>query len=429
QGAVSGDSDLLTLKEDVEELSEMMGVVEKRSLLDRVQMNAELRTRCDWFTFRDDKTNHDESVDALFSNRFRLNLKSKVSDRLVLHARLTAFYNWNDNSVASYPRITSFNRSRHPDDNDIEVDRVYADYFFNVGKVPMSLTFGRLPTTDGLPTNLREDTARKSAYPAIAWDTEMDGLALNIGLESLISLKDSTLRFVYARLVEDGDDVLYRRSSYDMNDIDVYFAQFETGFARLPGAIFILNVMYAPEWIGGDARPMGLTPIDIQGELGSIFKFAAYFQAERFLGSNWDLFAGYSYIDFDGNGKDVWGALGGLIKVETRLNDGNGYGFHVGCRYNIPWKVLNRAKFGVEYNYNSKWHLVPNYGAEDPLRKLMNHGYAWDFYYIQPIDKNFKVRLGYTYMQKRYTGDSPNAVPERTDQQITNAYILLDAKF
>ncbi|MCP4714302.1 MAG: DUF3373 family protein [Deltaproteobacteria bacterium] len=423
------DTDIGDLKEDVEELSELMQTVERKSVLDRIQMNAELRTRCDWFTYRDDKTNHDESVDAIFSNRFRLNLFSKINANLQIHARLVMYHTWNDLSVPSYPRHQEFNRSRVPGETDIKAERVYADYFFKLGeKFPMALSFGRLPTTDGLPTDLRDDTPRKSTYPGLMWDTEVDGIGLSLGLEPLTGLKDSALRFIWARIVEDGDSKVYRRSSYDLNDIDVYFAQFETGFKSMADTIFVISSVYMPDWMTGDMRPLGLKPVDIQGEMGSYWKVCLYFQSKRFMGSDFDIFAGWSYNDYNGNGQDVWGiGPGNLIKINNKLIAGNGTGVHAGFRYNIPWKVLNNAKFGVEYNHGSKYHSGGNWSSEDPLQKLNNRGGGtWDFYYIQPIDKHFKVRVGYTYLQKRYDGLPPL---KRVDEKITNGYILLDAKF
>ncbi len=422
------DTDIGDLKEDVEELSELMQTVEKKSILDRVQMNAELRTRCDWFTYRDDKTNHDESVDAIFTNRFRLNLLSKINKNLQIHARLVMYHTWNDLSVPTYPRTMEFMQSRVPSDTDINVERVYADYFFNLGeKFPMALTFGRLPTTDGLPSDLREDTPRKSTYPGMIWDTESDGISLSLGLEKLTGLKESAFRLTWGRIVEDGARNVYRRSTYDINDIDMYFAQFETGFESMPETLFVISSLYSPDWIGGDLRPLGLKPVDIQGELGAFFRIVFFLESKRFLGSDFDLFAGFSYSEYDGNGKDVWGAgPGNIIKIEQRFTNGCGRGFYAGFRYNIPWQALRGAKFGFEYNTGSKYHGSGNYAAEDPLQKLNTMGYALDWYYIQPIDKNFKIRVGYTFVQKRYLGLPPD---KRVDEELTNAYLLLDAKF
>ncbi len=88
---------------------------------------------------------------------------------------------------------------------------------------------------------------------------------------------------------------------------------------------------------------------------------------------------------------------------------------------------MNNPKFGIEYNYGSKYWTDTNQGSEDPLNKLNTRGYAWDFYYIQPINKILSARLGYTWLRQEHPDLGDEDV--RYMNRITNTYLLLDAKF
>ena len=169
-----------TLEEDIEELNQRLDEVETKTLVDRISFGAELRTRFDWFHFEDKDIDDKDSVNMLPSNRFRLNMKADVSDNIKFTGRLVVYKNWLDDSITT---TRDMNRSRVPTDTTVKLERATMDYFFD--SIPAALTFGRLPITDGLPTDLRENTPRKSTYPSLAYDVEGEGIALSYGLEDL----------------------------------------------------------------------------------------------------------------------------------------------------------------------------------------------------------------------------------------------------
>ncbi|MCP4714976.1 MAG: DUF3373 family protein [Deltaproteobacteria bacterium] len=442
------DVDVTVLEEDVEELSELMQVVERKSMLDRVQLSAELRTRCDWFDFKEQvpvssrfggrsyNSHHEEEVHALMSNRLRLNLKSQVSDNLKFSGRLVMYKNWNNSSTGYTKGIVNpygYTSARRPEDVNLLVERAYADYFFNLGeKFPMALTFGRLPTTDGMPTELRDNTPRKSTYPSISFDMASDGVALSLGLDKLTGLKQSALRLIYARIVEDNENRIYNSHESGVEDGEYYIAQFET---MLPGKyfediMFVTNFLYFPEVPLSDLSNMqgGALELVEQHHLGDSHGITFYLQSLRYMGSNFDWFAGLRLNRKRGPGSPaVYKALG-LFDVPFQFEDENDHAWYVGFRYNIPCKALNNPKIGVEYNHGSKYYLSNSSGSDDPLDKLNQSGSTWDIYYIQPITKNLTTRIGYTRLNRDYVDGAISPV-KKVDQEITNMYFLLDAKF
>jgi hypothetical protein len=452
--AGSDQEEIAQLKDDVKELSGVMQEVEKKTLTDKVKFGAELRTRFDWFNYStqfknlygvklglgkraDNPTDH--HVSDMPSLRFRLNLSTELLNNLKLHARLTMYKIWNDQHNDAYPYNNMLNASRSPRDNTLRVERAYADYFFKIWeKFPMVFTFGRLPTTDSFPTDLRDDTPRKSTYPGLAFDAEGDGVALSTDLSQLTQLPDSALRLVWCRLNPDNEYGIWKEQNYHDSSMDFYVAQLETGLpGRLRDTMLIFNTIYFPEVPSPEVPGIPFVgPIDNPNDLGSLLKFTFFVESKRLLDSRFDVFAGYSLQKSFASGDRAVIGVAGIPLVRTGLLNENGssdrtaHAFHVGFRYTFPWEILNEPKFGFEYNQNSKYWFGLNAGAEDPLMKLDSRGSdVYDFYYIQPINDNFMCRLGYTMLHRKYSGlwmwGQPSAVKER----ISNMYLLLDARF
>jgi hypothetical protein len=318
------------LQDDMDELTDILDEVERKSLMDRLEFRAELRTRFDWYDF----TGHDtitftsekigdekqETVHTLPTNRLRLNLYTGIGSWLKFHSRLSMTHIWADDDSPIYPEINLINESRIPSDIALKVERVYADIFFEpIENLPMALTFGRLPTTDGFPTNLREDSARKSTYPSLAYDMEADGMGLSIDLSHFTGLKNSAFRFVYIRRCEDHESYsfgkilttkkgIYRTDDLASTNINSYISQFET---PLPGifhnTLFLLHLVYIPQVPPQDMRfsddayqfyydETGFLFVDKPESIGIALKATGYLESTNFLNLNIDAFLGASYI-------------------------------------------------------------------------------------------------------------------------------------
>ena len=444
-----------TLRRDVEPI---LSKVETKTLLDKVNLGVELRTRCDWFDYKGDQTAYrfrglrfeqytkhiNESVRAIFSDRFRLNMKVELSDNLQFHGRMVAFYNWSDETKSKFPATNLFNEGRYPDDTEVKLERAYVDYFFTPHpKLPMAFSFGRLPYTDGMPTDLRENTPRKSTYPALAFDCLGSGLALSANLQPLTGLPDSALRFVYLRKVDDNDLYRYREDTVNVKSLDMYVGQFETGlpYAWSKDILYMVNLMYfprMPDEAFKNLSPRILWPADLPDSLGSIWKLTFFVESRQFLGSWFDWFAGFSYMHTNTSGDAATYSIlfpGSPLKTSMGLINDDGSpsrkatAFHVGTRINFPLHALNDPKLGIEYNHGSRYWWGLNGAPEDPLTKLDVRGDCWDFYWLQPIDKHFSARMGLTMLNRDYGGMWFVGGAPHVDETITNYYLLFDAVF
>ena len=76
----ASDSDIALLNDDVKELSDILAVVERKTLVDTLEWGGELRTRADWYNYRGRfiaatpfgpvKVRESDKVQGLISNRF-----------------------------------------------------------------------------------------------------------------------------------------------------------------------------------------------------------------------------------------------------------------------------------------------------------------------------------------------------------------------
>ena len=454
-GKAGGDpEEIAQLKDDVKELSGIMQDVEKKTLTDKVRIGAELRTRFDWYNYSAQTNNlygikwglgkngdhpTDQHVTNMPSLRFRLNLATELTNNLRLHARLTMYKLFNDQHNDQYPYENMLNYSRSPTNTDLKVERVYADYYFKIfEKFPMALTFGRLPTTDSFPTDLRDDTPRKSTYPGLAFDAEGDGVALTTDLSQLTQLPDSSLRFVWCRLNPDNEYGVWKEQPGGFSAMDFYVMQLETGLpGRFRDTMLIFNTIYFPEIPSAELAGIPLIKADPNPkDVGNLFKFTLFAESKRFLESRFDLFAGYSLQKSFASGKSTVYRAAGIPLLRFGLLNGDGssdrtaHAFHAGFRYTFPWEMLNEPKFGFEYNRNSKYWFGLIAGSEDPMMKLDSRGGdTYDFYYIQPINDNFMFRLGYTMLHRKYYGLWMWGQPPASNERISNMYILMDARF
>jgi hypothetical protein len=299
--------------------------------VDRLEIGAEIRTRIDWYDFRgrDNKpfTNDPqgerlhERVHLQPSNRFRLNLRTQISDNLKFTSRLTMMHHWSDDDFSAYPDVNFLNSTRVPGNLNLKVERAYVDYFFQPHELfPMAFTFGKLPSTDGLPTDLRENTPRKSTYPAIAYNVESDGIAMSLDLEPLTHIPQTAARTIVALRYDDhekyfmGNELsdksgVYRVDEKAMDPVYFLVFQLESHFPDFFGGLLaMMNVLYIPQAPKPDFRYNDIlapfyeddekAPLSTRGEdsLGYLTKYTLFIESKQFFGFNFDWFAGLSYL-------------------------------------------------------------------------------------------------------------------------------------
>jgi hypothetical protein len=457
---------------DISDIYDTLDEVETKTIKDRVNFGAELRIRMDNYRVRDfdqpgmsmfyddgewhtTPTATDERNDANWSSRMRLNMDAEVSRSVKFHGRLALYKNWAD-STPGYSDDT--NRAhRATGDTNLKVDRFYVDWIPEHFFVPLAITIGRQPTTDGPPYEFKDNRERQSTYPSLVFDGEPDGIVATIGLERWTGLKNSGLRYFYAmayQFDDDGDNggsVLDAAYKDGLKDTRVHGLFFETQIPGLPDSLLVADYIMAKDF--AVIPPDGA--IEDGANIGDMNLWGLHAQVRDIAGTGLDLFASYAENRSDPNGNTVkigaddkgggdvtaGAAPGGpffmgLLGTGSNIGKHTGRAYYAGLRYTIPVRFLNRPKIGFEYNKGSQYWFSFTPGSTEVTNKLATRGEAFEYYYIQPFNKYMHLRLGLLQIEYDYAGSgSPLGMPVDysaaygKSPKLDNFYVLLDTRF
>ncbi len=403
------------LAKDVENIYDTLDKVETKSLKDRINLGAELRTRVDSFRLKDDvSVDHN---DNFWTNRFRLNLDSEIQKNLLFTGRLTAYKNFANTGTDS---TVDANQAHVLGSSSIKLDRAYVDWIPEGMPFPLALTFGRHPSSEGPPSELKENRLRQSTYPSLLFDGEADGVVATVGLERYLGWKNSGIRFAYGKGYQDSGNTSYLDDpTHQYEDINVYAMFFETEIPGVRDSLLVLSALQATDI--NSTMAMGAEKI------GNMSLYGAHVQANNVADSGFDLFLSTGLNKTDPNG-NATGGLGLLNSDGT--SEHTGWSVYTGLRYNVPYKPWNNPKVGFEYNHGSEYWASFTWGASELYNKLATRGDAYDLYYIQPFNDNLFGRLGYTRINYDHGGSGGLfGEPGDSNASLDNVYFLLDCRF
>ena len=438
----AGEQDIGVMEEDLAEISDRLDKVETKSILDRVIIGGEFRTRLDYFKYEDTTASldpivpvaeHDSDTKDIWTNRLRLNLEADITDDLAFYGRLTYFKLWGETAFDGI--ADDRNHPSIPDsEGNIHVERAYLEYL--IPDLHLCLTAGRLPSGEGPPGGLRENRSRKATWPKIAGDLELDGLIANLYLDEWTDLENSSIRILY--LVATQNWLEHR--GLDMEGTRAPSIVFETQVPNIENSLMLLSHTMILDLAPLPNVP-GMTVVSIPDELGEVSTWVFHIQFNDINEDGLDCFLTYGYSDTDPS-SDGTVFLTPPMNLEVGLFGDNLNGnlgesrtgniLYTGIRYELPIEDLKHPKVGFEYNHGSKyWMSLLNTGGGELINKLLVHGDAYELYYIQPIEeKNMFLRVGCIYMDYDY--ENPLiAYGSMADSNmtITNAYLLMDVLF
>jgi regulator of replication initiation timing len=178
--------------EEIEELDERLGEIEMRSFSDRIQFGIGFKTRVENFKHEmsDGSSFSDNNI---WSSKLMLNMKSKITDGMKFGGRLSMYKYWADSTKHTLNNQDSM-QGRIPSDSTLYVERAYIDWVLNKGSdVPVILTIGRQPSSDGPSYTFMDDTTRKSTYSALIFDGASDGVVATVALAKATGIDNTAL--------------------------------------------------------------------------------------------------------------------------------------------------------------------------------------------------------------------------------------------
>jgi outer membrane murein-binding lipoprotein Lpp len=476
---------------EIKELAKRLDKVEKHSVLDRIEFSGDMRVKADSLHydnvtlvqppmadtngdgFMDPNMNSDGTYrrskyslnnDVLYTTRLRLNMKAKVWDNVKFNGRLTMYKNWGDSTgVKEFDGWNTYTMdgtsSGNTTDDYIHVERAFFDWS-DIGGTPAFFSVGRRPSTYGPPTHIRENELRGGTVPGNLMFLNFDGATLGYKLEDQTGIPGMVARFCYGQGYESewGNGELFNEVDVE----DTHFAGFNVDVYNDDKNYFQVTAFHAwdltdgfkgllavPASFGGSPMP-GFNVVSRYSattNIGDMNLAGAVFTREEDNGFKW--FGSFGWTQTDPNGDA--GMFGGLLSdsemapvfkdpnnpnpaeivgfestgkaLEDETRDG--YGVYVGMQTPAPL-----GKFGLEYNYGSKY-WTPFTQAQDDVvgSKLATRGHAGEAYYIFDINPNMFLKVGAIYYDYEYTGSgTPVGKPQKIkDVQDGKAYSILPA--
>ncbi len=366
----------------------------------------------------------DVKNDALYTNRFGVNLKAKATQDVSVTARLLMYKvagAQDDSALRSGTTAYSFDRAglfdgtigHVPSDNKLAVDRVYATWN-NIADQPIWFSIGRRPSTGGVPSHLKENnpTPGNSGVPALLVDYAFDGVTLGYAPD-INALPGAYLKLCYGRGfqndIENADtgNGLHNTDMIGLNVVPYETDRFRAEFQYNRG----MNIFDAPKMLSGPF------PLATAGNLGDIdwygIDFLGMVKKVGIGNLNWFVNGAVSRTRPNGNTLKFAGLDTGYGLLFSGIpQDQTGWAVYAGLRYDI---TPTGTKIGLEYNHGSENWITFAPAADDMwTSKLGVRGSVYEAYLIQELklkaissylSKTF-FRIGYQYYEFDYTGSN-----------------------
>ena len=211
---------MATLSQEQQEQQEQIAAIDDtvwHDISTRFHWSGDFRSRFDYYsreryTAANPNSTVTEKNSSLMTNRLRLNMYAKAQDNVEFVGRLAMHKAWgmqnapNDPAgfFGGFPGIDG-NTGRRLSDNKLLVDRAIVNWN-NIADTNFWFSIGRRPTTDGPPSQLRQNEDRRMATPVAYMDWPFDGLTIGYSYDRLFNAIDlpGRIRFCYGRGFESG---------------------------------------------------------------------------------------------------------------------------------------------------------------------------------------------------------------------------------
>ena len=379
--------------------------------------------------------------DTLYSNKFSIDLKAQATKDVTVNARLgmyKTFGSQNDDAVTSNAffadRTGVFDGTlgHIPSDSKLNVDRAYATWN-NIGGEPVWFSVGRRPSTDGGPTNFKNNAEKPGTggTPALLVNYAFDGMTIGYAPD-IDALPGAYGKICYGR----GFDSGFTTPTNSIKDTDMFgvaiipidtdplrvWLQYNRGMS-----IFDFPVMENTAF-GNTAPSINLGDIDWYG-IGAMSTFKNVGPGNLNVFADLGLSVTHPNQNVSANAM-FQGLLTGAPFSPEAPSSKTGYAALVGARYDLP----SKTKVGFEFNHGSKNWITFAPAADDMwTSKVGTRGNVYEPYVIQELDlKPISSRLakaffkvGFQYYDFDYTG-SNNWVgaPVKISEVTANTMLL-----
>ncbi len=365
---------------------------------------------------------------GVLSNRLWLNMSWLATKHLSFTGQLAYNKTYGARSGAgSYAPFENFDwiASENPYDDIVRVKSAYFFYrndtFLGAG-IPWTFSIGRRPSTNGHIVNMRDDD--RSASPmGHNINVEFDGLSSKFSFDSLVP--GMYIKFCAGRGGTNANPRFFSldTSSGTVNSTATPYATNKNDVQNidLGGAIFTLyndgvfslatQYYYAANLIDAKFNQSG--KLDGFETVGGLHAFTGNLIVSGLGGDSSDFLDDTTF--FISGAYSLTDPKSDKAMLYNQISAGSGYetglakaGYSIWTGVQVPSLLSENGKWGVEYNYGSRYWRSVTYG-EDTLvgSKLATRGSAYEGYMTEYLIKNiFSLQVRYTYINYKYTGSN-----------------------
>jgi len=379
------------------------------------------------FAFAQQRKAQTVANDAMYTNRFGLNLHAKATEDVTVNARLLMYKvtGAQDESAITGSGTGPFFADRvgvfdgvigHvPSDNKLLVDQVYASWK-NIAGQPLWFSVGRRPSTGGIPSQLKQNNERpgNAGTPASVIDFAFDGGTIGVAPD-IEALPGAYAKVCFGRGFDSG---IVDKNAPHLHDTDFL------GVAVIPYDTDPLRIDF--QWARGfnlfDFPVMNNTAFGNTApsvELGNVdwYELGALSTLKNVGPGTLNLFGTVAMnVTHPNNSVSANAGFEGLMTGQffapEAPTDKTGWVAWVGGRYDV---TASGTKIGAEYNHGSKNWFGMTPAADDLwTSKVGTRGNVYEGYIIQElplkpissyVSKAF-FKAGYQYYDFEYTGSN-----------------------
>jgi hypothetical protein len=354
--------------------------------------------------------------DALFTNRYGLNIRANALEDIAIKVRLQMYKIWGHQtsqpvSILAYgspgmlqPALDQA-MGRIPGGGEVWADQAYATWS-NILDYPLWFSVGRKPSSHGAPGNIKQNTekAGSAGTPGMLIDAAFDGVTLGWAPEI-----DAMPGFFFKWCQGKGMDAGYQTSAIpkDTNFYGLMTTWYDSSNLHIETLVMqAIHLMAAP----GDGMFVLDQSWPSNTDVGEVSWWGATFIGKPTDALTLFLAGGQVFFNPSENARPdfKFGMLWHSDYPEQRKRR-EGSGYWLGGRYDFD---STGTKIGLEYNWGSQYWFPFTASMNDIwVNKIAARGDVYEIYIIQelndkPVAKRGKayVRLGYQYMDFEWTG-------------------------
>ena len=401
-----GDDDpLAEIKDDISDLQDSIDDLHRKTGGNHLKFGIDFRTSIDNLQYKM-ADGSKKSNDAFLTNRLWMNMNWAANDRLSFTGQLAynKAYGYRTTTQSTTMETFDWIANENAYNDQLRVRSAYFFYHnptFLTADIPWTFSVGRRPSTNGHLVNFRDDDQAASPM-GHSINVEFDGLSSKFSLNKLTGIPGMYVKFCAGRGMSNAaprfSTTPYATDSQSLNGIDLaglIFVPYDNGQYKIGTQFYYANNLI--DEVNASNPSAGFKTV------GGLYSTTVNFVANG-IGDGISEFLDNTIFFVSGAWSHTNPSHDKLMLGSNKPEDG--YSGWVGLQF--PSLVTEDGKWGLEYNYGSKYWRSITYGEDTNIgSKLAARGNAYEAYFTEYFVGNvLSMQLRYTYIDYKYSGSN-----------------------